>query len=180
MEKTARTRLLTAAVLVVVFGAGIVLGMAVIPREPTTTATADSAATASRQGADSAGRRHRPPLYMQVDPTPEQKVKLDSLLQENREAMRALTREFHAQYDAPADSLRAELDSLREKFGRKYQPRYDSLIAGTRAAMRAVLTPEQAEKWDSLIARADSARARADSARAEDRRRGERGSRDRD
>ena len=78
------------------------------------------------------------------------------------------------------DGKRKTESASGNKGGRKYQPRYDSLIAGTRAAMRAVLTPEQAEKWDSLIARADSARARADSARAEDRRRGERGSRDRD
>ena len=85
--------------------------------------------------------------------------------------MRALTKEFHQGYDP-------RYEDLRKEYEEKYGPRYDSLIASTRAAMRKVLTPEQAEKWDSLIARLD---ARADSLRASgDRRRGEWGSRARD
>lgn len=167
MEKSARTRLFTVAVLIAVLGAGIVLGMAMRPNGPA--AVADTASAA--QATDSAGRRHRPPIYMQLNPTPEQKEKLDSLLQQNREAMRALTKEFHEEFDP-------RYDSLRQEYEEKYGPRYDSLIASTRAAIRKVLTPEQVEKYDSIIARLD---ARADSMRASgDRRRGERGSRDRD
>jgi Spy/CpxP family protein refolding chaperone len=167
MEKSARTRLLTAVVLIVVLGAGVLLGMALKPSAP-----AVAAATASEtQAADSAGRRHRTPIYMQLNPTPEQKQKLDSLLQKNREAMRALTKAFHDEFDP-------RYDSLHQEYEEKYVPRYDSLIASTRAAIRKVLTPEQVEKYDSIIAQLD---ARSDSMRASgDRRRGERGSRDQD
>jgi len=154
---------LTAVVLVAVLAAGILLGMALKPEQPAAVAEAASAT----QSPDSAGRRHRPPIYMQLNPTEEQKAKLDSLLQQNREAMRALTKEFHEGFDP-------RYEALRKEYEEEYGPRYDSLIAGTRAAMRKVLTPEQAEKWDSLIARADSMRASGD------RRRGEWGSRDRD
>lgn len=164
MEKSARTRVLTVVVLIAVLGAGVVLGMALRPSGPAAVAGTASAAQAS----DSAGRRHRPPIYMQLNPTPEQKEKLDSLLQKNREAMRALTKEFHQEFDPRYEALRKEV------YDQKYRPRYDSLIADTRAAMRKVLTPGQAEEWDSLIAREDSMRASGD------RRRGERGSRDRD
>jgi Spy/CpxP family protein refolding chaperone len=161
MEKSARTRLLTAVVLVAVFGAGVVLGMALHGGTPPTAASVAS----SSQDTDSAGRPRRQPLYMQVDPTDAQKAKLDSILKQNHDAMRALTREFHQEFDP-------RYDSLNNEYRAKYGPRYDSLIAGTRAAIRKVLTPEQVEKWDSLIAKADSARA-------EDRRRGDRGSGDR-
>jgi Spy/CpxP family protein refolding chaperone len=161
MEKSARTRLFTAVVLVAVLGAGVVLGMALRGGTPPTAASAEG----SRQDADSAGRTRRQPLYMQVDPTDAQKAKLDSILKQNHDAMRALTREFHQEFDP-------RYDSLNKEYRAKYGPRYDSLIAATRAAIRQVLTPEQVEKWDSLIARSDSVRA-------EERRRGDRGPGDR-
>ena len=162
MEKSSRTRLLTAAVLVVVFGAGILLGMALSGEAPPETETASTA-----QRTDPSGRTRRVPVYMQVNPTEAQKATLDSLMKKNHEAMRALTTEFHQEFDPRYDALNKEYRS-------KYGPRYDSIISGTRAAIRKVLTPEQVVTYDSLIARLDSTRA------ADRRRGGDRGSRDRD
>ncbi|MCG6954746.1 MAG: hypothetical protein LJF04_02035 [Gemmatimonadetes bacterium] len=156
MEKGARTRVLTAVVLIAVLGAGVVLGMALHGEAP----PAAAAVSSSSQDADSAGRPRRQPLYMQVAPTDAQKAKLDSLLHQNREAMRAITDELHKQF-AP------RYDTLNREYRARYDARVDSLFTQTIAAMRKVLTREQAAKWDSL-------RARADSARAEDRRRGDR------
>lgn len=172
MEKRARTRFLTGVVLAAVFGAGIVLGMAVTREAPGVAAET----AAASQEADSASRGRRTPLYMQVNPTEEQKAKLDSLLQDSRVAMRALTKEFHQEFDP-------RYEALHKEYQEKYGPRYDSIISGTRAAMKTVMTPEQWEKYDSLLARLD---ARTDSmrnagdGRTGDGRRGDRGSRDRD
>ncbi len=179
MEKSSRTRLFTGVVLAVVFSAGIVLGVAVGHEGtgvPATVARADSASTT--QSDDSAGRRRRQPLYMQVDPTPEQKVRLDSILKQNHDSMRVLLGEFHQDYDPHYDSLQAAMDSLREAFRKKYDPRYQELISKTRAAIRQVLTADQATKWDSLMSKArhdDSVRAEADHARRRDDRGGDRG-----
>lgn len=176
MERSARTRLFTVVVLAVVFGAGIVLGVAIGHRGTGTrvaVAAADSAAPA--QNADSAGRRHRQPLYMQVDPTPGQKVKLDSILKVYRDSMQVLTHQFHQDYDPHFDSLQAAMDSLRATYHKKYDPRMQAIFAEARTAIRAVLTPEQEAKYDSIMARADSLRAQAD----RNRRRGDRGGRGR-
>lgn len=176
MERSARTRLFTVVVLAVVFGAGIVLGMAIGHRGAgARVATASTDSSAARQSADSAGRRHRTPFYMQVDPTPEQKVKLDSILKVYRDSMEVLTRQSHQEYDPHFDSLRVRIDSLRAAYHRKYDPRQQALFAKAKAAIRAVLTPEQEAKYDSILAKADSARAQAD----RNRRRGDRGGRGR-
>jgi Spy/CpxP family protein refolding chaperone len=175
MERSARTRLFTVVVLAVVFGAGIVLGVAIGHRDAgikVATAAADS--TAHTQNADSAGRRHRQPMYMQVNPTPEQKAKLDSILKVYRDSMQVLTHQFHQDYDPHYDSLQASMDSLRTTYHKKYDPRMQAIFAEARAAIRAVLTPEQETKYDSILAKAhhdDSLRIQAD----RNRRRGDRG-----
>jgi Spy/CpxP family protein refolding chaperone len=179
MERSARTQLFTVVVLAVVFGAGIVLGIAIGHRGAgARVATASTDSSVARQNVDSAGRRHRTPFYMQVDPTPEQKVKLDSILKVYRDSMEVLTRQSHVEYDPHFDSLRVRIDSLRAAYHRKYDPRQQALFAKARAAIRAVLTPEQVTKYDSILAKLqhdDSLRAQAD----RNRRRGERGGRSR-
>ena len=112
---------------------------------------------------------------MQVDPTPEQKVKLDSILKVYRDSMQVLTHQFHQDYDPHFDSLQAAMDSLRATYHKKYDPRMQAIFGEARTAIRAVLTPEQEAKYDSIMARADSLRAQAD----RNRRRGERGGRGR-
>ncbi len=150
MEGILRTRLVTALVLVVVFGAGAVTGLAwdrgVQRRD------------AQAAGQRSTDRGRRVPTYMKVNPTPtpEQRARIDSIMKDRRAGFRKLIEDFHAQWD----------------------PRYQAYIQGTRNAIRAVLTPEQAAQWDSLIARRDSLVARRDSLDAESgHRRGDRGSR---
>ncbi len=93
------------------------------------------------QGTADQGRRH--PLYEQVGTSAEQKVRIDSIVGNYRSAMKALHAEFRAAYN----------------------PRYEALVAETRTAIKGVLTPEQAQKYDSVVAEYEQ-------------RRGERSSRD--
>lgn len=126
MEKTSRTRLVTGLVLLLVFGAGVLLGVAV------DRSLAAPVEEVERTGgrADDDERRRRGPMYEQVDPSEEQKILIDSIVRDHREAMKALHAEFRAAYN----------------------PRYDALITQTREAIKSALTPEQAQAYDSLVA----------------------------
>lgn len=134
MEKILRTRLLTGLVLVVVFGAGLALGFAAdrsLGAEPAIQAEAvDSAASDSTQS-------RRRPMYEQVGPTEAQKIQIDSIVRDYRGAMKSLHAEFRAAYN----------------------PRYQALIEETREAIRGVLTTEQAQAYDSLVAEYERRRA---------------------
>jgi hypothetical protein len=127
MERILRTRVVTGLVLAVVFGAGVVLGLAA---DRSLIAEPGAEMADARTGADSTAQSRRRPLYEQVAPTEEQKVRIDSIVDEYRSAMKALHAEFRAAYN----------------------PRYDALVAGTRTAIRGVLTTEQARAYDSLVA----------------------------
>jgi Spy/CpxP family protein refolding chaperone len=127
MERVLRTRLVTSAVLAVVFAAGALLGLA-FDRSLATPPTEGVAESDRSEGSDDDGRRR--PLYEQVGTSPEQKVLIDSIVGDYRSAMKALHAEFRAEYN----------------------PRYEALVAETRIAIKKVLTPEQAEKYDSVVA----------------------------
>jgi len=134
MERILRTRLITGVLLAVVFGAGILLGLAV-DRSMAAKPTGD---VAEATPADSAGGpSRRRPLWEQVEPTSEQKARIDSIVGEYRSAMKALHAEFRAAYN----------------------PRYEALVADTRTAIKGVLTPEQATRYDSLLADYDQRQA---------------------
>jgi len=135
MNKLLRTRLTTVVVLIVVFGAGILLGMAA-DRSMVATPAAEAARPAESE--DSA---RRGPLWEQVGPSDAQKIVIDSIVAEYRTAMKALHAEFNAAYD----------------------PRYRALLDETRAAIKGVLTPEQAHAYDSLVAERDRQHAERDS-----------------
>lgn len=139
MERILRTRLVTGLVLLVVFGAGVSLGFAI---ERSRGASIEEVAREEGEDAQD-GRERRGPMYEQVDPTEEQKVRIDSIVRDHRKAMKALHAEFRAAYN----------------------PRYQALIDRTRSEIKGVLTPEQAQAYDSLVA-------------AYERRRAERASRD--
>ena len=132
MEQGARTRLLTAVVLTVVFGSGVLLGLA---------AQANLAATpAAEVLAMSAGdpeNTRRIPMYEQVGPTETQMGQIESIVAEHR----------------------AQMDALHEEFRKAYDPRYDALIAETREAIKDVLTPEQAAAYQELVDARDQRRA---------------------
>lgn len=130
MERIARTRLVTMLVLAVVFGAGVLLGLAadrsLEARQPTATAAAEEAP-----------RQRRVPMYEQVRPDEEQTILIEAIMKDYREAMKALHAEFRAAYN----------------------PRYDALVRETREAIKGVFTPEQAIAYDSLIAEYERRRA---------------------
>jgi Spy/CpxP family protein refolding chaperone len=148
MEKLLRARLTTVVVLAVVFGSGLLLGLAL---DRTVVAAPEHTAAPARR--TQTGSR-REPLYMQVGPDEAQKAAIDSIVQEYRKAMGALHEEFRAAYD----------------------PRYEALLQETRSAIKGVLTPEQAQAYDSLLAVWDSLSAQRDRQRSE---RGSREERDR-
>lgn len=119
----ARTRLLTAVLLAVVFGSGFTLGMAF---NHTAVATpADDAEEVTE-----AATEERTPMYEQVGPTEDQKILIDSIVQEHRQKM----------------------ESLQEQFRATYNPRYEALIDSTREAIKKVFSQRQAAQYDSLIA----------------------------
>jgi len=138
MERVLRARLSAAVVLAVVFGAGVLLGLAVSPPAPN--------ARADRGRGDDA---HRVPMYMQVTPTPteSQQARIDSIFRVHRAAMKALHDEFRKALD---------------QFHKTYDPRYQALINETREQIKGVLTPEQAAQYDSILA--ENARKRAERA----------------
>ena len=135
---TSRARLATALILVIVFGSGLMVGMAwdsgteVAAVEPTETAEARAEAPDSADAQpDSTTTRRR--FYDRVDPTPDQKMAMDSIVETHRERMRALNDEF------------------REA----YYPQYYGLIDESRARIRERMTPEQAARYDSILAEFD-------------------------
>jgi len=135
MDKLLRTRLTTALVLTVVFVSGLLLGMAA----DRSMAAAPAAERGRSDEPENQGRRR--PLWEQVGPSEDQKITIDSIVSEYQTAMKALHAEFNAAYD----------------------PRYRALLAETRAAIKGVLTPEQAQAYDSLAAKRDRQRAERDS-----------------
>ena len=144
MERMLRTRLITGVVLVVVFGAGVLLGFAadrsVVAAPAPDVASADSTA----QDAEQPRRR---PLYEQVRPTDAQNIQIDSIVHDYQEAMKALHAEFR----------------------KAYNPRYQALVEDTRTAIKGVLTPEQAQAYDSILVAYEQRRAERAAAARENR-----------
>lgn len=144
MERIQRTRLLSAAVLGVVLLSGVVLGLALEARfggapDQGTTDEADR----SRERTDERHDR-RTPLYRQVgELTSEQEVRIEEIIEVHQDSLRGLQREF---------------DEFRER----YNSRYSAIMSHTRESIKTVLTPEQAERYDSLFAEFRRSRRRDD------------------
>jgi len=138
MEKGPRTRLVTALVLVAVFGSGLMIGVAVEDERAAGPAD-ESAATEA-----AATEERRVPMWEQVGPNETQKASIDSIVRDYRGAMKSLHREFDE----------------------AYSPRYHALLSETRDAIKSVLSTEQGAEYDSLLAawdrRRDEDRARRD------------------
>lgn len=126
MGRTARTRLITVGVLVVVFGAGVLIGFVAdseLGASPTPPAT-EVADTAGE--AEEPGRRF---MYHEVGPNEIQLARIDSVRQVHRDRTNALY-----------DELRAE-----------YPDRFRAILLDTREAIKSVLTPEQAAEYQRLL-----------------------------
>ena len=134
MEHGSRTKLVTAVILAVVLGAGVMLGLVsdgslvALPVEEGTVSDADRYRMSDRP--------RRTPMYQQVEPTEAQTVLIDSILEGQRQHMRLLHDEFRASYD----------------------PRYQAVIQQTREAILEVFTSEQASEYRVLLQEFDESR----------------------
>jgi hypothetical protein len=151
MAAALRTRLLSLAVLALVFVSGVVVGVAVDRRldgEPAVAARDDDDDDDDRRDRDGDDRRM---LYERVEGLRDgQETRIDSVLTHHREAMRGLNRELRDDYQAMRD--------LQKQYRDAYYPRYWAIVDSTRAAIRSIFDPAQATQYDSLVAEFDRRR----------------------
>ena len=134
MEHGSRTKLVTAVILAVVLGTGVMLGL-VSDGSLVAPAVEEATMNDADRGRVSE-RRRRTPMYEQVGPTEVQGVLIDSILEDQRQHMRSLHDEFRASYD----------------------PRYQAVIQQTREAILEVFTSEQASEYRVLLQEFDESR----------------------
>jgi Spy/CpxP family protein refolding chaperone len=148
MQHDARTRLTTAIILVVVFGSGVMLGLAadsnLSAEAPAAEARIESPDPSKDAPEDSVEtpRSERRYIYQQVDPNEAQLSRIDSIV--------------------------AELRAVREVLDEEYQTSRRELVLETRNAIKAVLSPEQAAEYQRLLDEWD-ARNAAESENEDDR-----------
>lgn len=187
MRPEARTRLASVAVLFVVLVTGFLLGMAwdrtdgmLESRASTDDAAAlhaaddvdessermeasapDAEEREDERGDDDRGeRRGRRLIAHQVDLTPEQADLVDSIGDVHRDRVRELRRSMEHEYDRRSHQLRREMEAA-------YDPRFEAVVMDTRQSIRAVLTREQAIRYDSLLAEHDRREAEKEAAKKE-------------
>lgn len=163
MDVRSRARILSLAVLAVVFASGIVVGFAWDRHldaaeaeasrvaesgsdEGGNTGSASSSDTEGEAGAEAPRARRGRAMYDQVDPTEAQRVRIDSIVEAYRQEVRTFHRDSRNQYD---EGMRA-------------------IVLQTREAIKGVLDPVQREMYDSLTAARD-ARNRDDDESGQDR-----------
>ena len=153
MESGSRTKLMTAVILAVVLGTGVMLGLVSVCEigdgrtRCVINVNSDLAAMPVEEGmvreADRDGmseRNRRTPMYEQVGLTEDQSLLIDSVLEGQLQHMR----------------------SLHEEFRTTYVPRYQALIQQTREAILEVFTEEQASDYRALLQEFDESRTRGD------------------
>ena len=153
MESGSRTKLMTAVILAVVLGTGVMLGLVSVCEvgdgrtRCVINVNSDLAAMPVEEGmgreADRDGmseRNRRTPMYQQVGLTEDQSLLIDSILEDQLQHMR----------------------SLHEEFRTTYVPRYQALIQQTREAILEVFTDEQASDYRALLQEFDESRTRGD------------------
>ena len=153
MESGSRTKLMTAVILAVVLGTGVMLGLVSVCEigdgrtRCVINVNSDLAAMPVEEGmvreVDPDGmseRNRRTPMYEQVGLTEDQSLLIDSILEGQLQHMR----------------------SLHEEFRTTYVPRYQALIQQTREAILEVFTEEQASDYRALLQEFDESRTRGD------------------
>ena len=153
MESGSRTKLMTAVILAVVLGTGVMLGLVSVCEvgdgrtRCVINVNSDLAAMPVEEGmvreADRdcmSERNRRTPMYEQVGLTEDQSFLIDSILEDQLQHMR----------------------SLLEEFRTTYVPRYQALIQQTREAILEVFTDEQASDYRALLQEFDESRTRGD------------------
>jgi hypothetical protein len=154
MAQLERVKVATVGILALVLGAGFLLG-AVWDRKldaAPAAAVASSDSTAPSTPGQRASRR--PPLYFEVKPALDAKqlADADQVVTKRREAVKSLMAE------PGVDSLYKQMKAAEKQFKEAYDPRFRALIDTSRAAIRQIMTPEQAAKYDSLLADQDRKR----------------------
>ena len=153
MEHRSRTKLLTAAILAVVLGAGVMLGLASVCEtgdggtrcvininNDLAAMPVEEAAVSDTDRGRMSERRRRTPMYEQVAPTEAQLLLIDSVLEDQGQHMR----------------------SLHEEFRTTYVPQYQALIQQTREAILEIFTEEQASEYRVLLREFDESRIQGD------------------
>lgn len=144
MERESRTRLMTAMLLVVVFSAGLLLGLAadsstLSAESPEVVAVGVAADTTT---AEVSPRRRN--MYQQVSPNEEQLALIETIMTEHRARTTALDAEMRTQSSAG----------------------FAVIVRETREAIKSVLTSEQAVEYQDLLDRYDARRAAERAAKA--------------
>jgi hypothetical protein len=168
MEHRQRTRLASAGILAVVFATGGLVGMAV--DRSLSGPAADAATPAGPQagpqddlpegGRSGRGNRPAPPkLYEQVGLSSEALQIADSVVRAGLATRRELEQD-----------LRHDMDSIRSANGgdersQQFRKDMDGVLAQMREGIKALMSPEQVIRYDSLLAAAEANR------RAEEQRR---------
>lgn len=172
MEKQQRTRLATALILALVFGTGVVLGVAVDRRAIAGAPAEGGEMAASDEGRDDdddRDRDRRQPIYEQVGTLePDQRDRIEVVVEEYRASGRELWQEWREEYEPLERERKAWEEEHVEPLRREWEGRRDSLVEATRTRIKEVMTSEQARRYDSLVAdyeqrRDDRRRGRDDS-----------------
>src|SRR5687768_5146172 len=147
-----RTKLATVGILALVLGAGFLLGAAWNRRldAETVTLASDSASAAPARNREG-GRR---PMYTLVQPplTSDQLAAAQAIVARRQEGVRQMLAE------PGVDSLYDAMKGAEKSFKAVYEPRFRELIETSRAGIRQIMTPEQAQQYDSLLADFDGRR----------------------
>ncbi len=152
MEGSSRTRLASFGILVIVLAAGFVMGLA-WERQASDESTGVDEASApdSTQGRRSGrGGSGGGLIIYQVEMTPEQKTRVDSIVEHYRKAAEALQEEY-----------RARSEELQRGARREMFQQYRELVSETTESIKDQLTPEQVAVYDSLRDEHDRSRERA-------------------
>ena len=149
-ENVQRTRLASGAILGLVLVAGFLLGMLWDRRLAATPAAAMTTQEPER-GADD--RRRRMSFYrVQPSLSEEQLAQAEAITARRRQAARDLFEEPHI------DSLYDAMKRAEDEFEGVYDPRFRALVDSSRAAIKQLMTPEQATNYDSILAEGDRRR----------------------
>ena len=127
VRKMFRVKIVAGAALTLLFGSGIVVGMAW--DQTASASTPEETRDETRSGRS---RERRPMIVEGVGLTAPQKASVDSLVSFHRERMSALNAEF--------------------------RPRYRAVIGDLREEIKGVLTDDQREMYDTLLAEHDARR----------------------
>jgi hypothetical protein len=149
-ESVQRTRLASGAILGLVLVTGFLLGM-LWDRRLTAAPAAETAAQEPAP-ADQDGRRRMSFYRVQPPLSEEQLAQAEAITARRRQAARDL-------FEEPLiDSLYDAMKRAEDEFEDVYDPRFGALVDSSRAAIKQLMTPEQATNYDSILAEGDRRR----------------------